>query len=207
MNREVREIPDGFEPISGFSDYFINRQGDILSFKRAKPRYLKASLTKTGHYSIGLFNGQRVTTRYLHRLVAEAFLDAPRSPGTHIIFKDGNPANYHANNLEWNTHTPATPFVQYRGLTYDDANAIRKRFKAGEKVPDLAAEYNAQVDVICRIARGQLYKTRKLSIDDVIAIRRRAQLGDTTKSLSDSYNVSESHIRNIVSRHVWKWVK
>jgi hypothetical protein len=40
------------------------------------------------------------THQYVHRLVAEKYLDNPNNH-EYVLFKDGNIKNVHCNNLEW----------------------------------------------------------------------------------------------------------
>lgn len=70
------------------------RPGKILSPRSNWESYQFVTLVDFGHPA----------KRYIHRLVAEAFLDHPRGCDE-INHKDGNPRNNRADNLEWVNHS------------------------------------------------------------------------------------------------------
>lgn len=89
-----------FRPVIGFEDlYLISPIGEIYIIKRRvikKPYltngYLKTHLRKNGEYH----------SKYIHRLVAEAYVENPNQmPIVNHI--DGNKLNNDFRNLEWVT--------------------------------------------------------------------------------------------------------
>ena len=54
----------------------------------------------TGYCRITIKNGERYTTRTVHRVVAEAFLERPEG-GTEVHHKNGDKTDNRAENLEW----------------------------------------------------------------------------------------------------------
>ena len=68
-----------------------NHLGDIM-----KPH------NKDGYKRISLFNGTKYVKRYIHRLVAAAFIPNPENL-PEIDHIDGDRANNHATNLRWCT--------------------------------------------------------------------------------------------------------
>jgi hypothetical protein len=78
--------------------YAITSCGKVWSHSRKRFRKLKVS--KSGYVSVSLRKGSDLTEFYVHRLVAEAYIDNPNN-WLQVIHKDGNNANNHVNNLEW----------------------------------------------------------------------------------------------------------
>lgn len=80
---------------------------------------LKNRVTKTGYYQVNIkFNGDnKFKNAYVHRLVAQAFLDNPdNKPSVNHI--DGNKENNSVDNLEWST---------YKEQEYHKVNVLNKK--------------------------------------------------------------------------------
>jgi len=102
----IHTLP-GFE---GCIEYYISRDGEVLSTKGEKERILKTSLTQSGYKVVHLRKrlGQRgEICCVVHKLVAYAFLSSPPTPhgrakGCSLInHKDHDRTNNCADNLEW----------------------------------------------------------------------------------------------------------
>lgn len=95
---EWRKVPE-------FEGYRVSSLGRIMSFRRRKTRILSSRSTNTQGYIYVLFwvNGKSVC-RYVHRVVASAFIPNPENKKcvNHI---DGDIKNNLAINLEWSTHS------------------------------------------------------------------------------------------------------
>lgn len=93
-----------FVKIEGFEGYEVSNLGHIMSHRK-KSRILSPSMTGCdddgNHYlKVCLMKDGKKKQRYVHRLVAEAFL--PKEIGkTQINHKDGNKKNNVLCNLEW----------------------------------------------------------------------------------------------------------
>lgn len=101
------------KPIEGFTGYFVSddgevysnlgrgnrRNGKIIPMYRIKPRALPNGYLRV--YMREDATGKR-KDRYIHRLVAQAFL--PRENGKNFVnHKDCDRSNNHVENLEWCT--------------------------------------------------------------------------------------------------------
>ena len=92
--RQVKECPD----------YYVSNMGRVKSYRYPnKGRILVGVLDKDGYKRVLLrsIDGARVT-KFIHRLVAEAFLSNPNNFSM-INHKDENRQNNRVDNLEWCT--------------------------------------------------------------------------------------------------------
>lgn len=82
------------KPVKGYEDYLISDSGKVYSLKTRK--YLKQRQKENGYLEVSLNNKKF----YVHRLVAEAFIDNPKKYDTvdHIDF---NRQNNNIKNLRW----------------------------------------------------------------------------------------------------------
>lgn len=96
-----RKIPE-------HSGYYASAQGEIISAKGKEPKLISAYDNGTGYRQAALRVAGSSVKRYVHRLVATAFLEAPdvdpkgreRSEVNHL---DSNKANNRVSNLEWSS--------------------------------------------------------------------------------------------------------
>ena len=90
------------KPINGFEGlYEIDEDGGVYSLRSKK--YLKPIKTNSGYLQVSLFVNSKRFYRYIHRLVAEAFIDNPNNL-LEINHIDENKMNNNVNNLEWCSH-------------------------------------------------------------------------------------------------------
>lgn len=85
------------------NQYAVYENGDVISFKRSKPRKLKIEIIKGGYNRVAINVSKGVTKHYyVHRLVAQAFLENPYNL-PEVNHKDFNKSNNRVDNLEWVT--------------------------------------------------------------------------------------------------------
>jgi len=82
--------------------YFVSNEGRVWS--SITERILKPGFGGAGYPQVMLRDGGKYLNRYVHVLVAEAFIDN-RKPGFEINHIDGDKTNNFVWNLEWTTHS------------------------------------------------------------------------------------------------------
>lgn len=101
--RKVGDILyDDFVELREFPDYYINKNGDILSRKRGRPHILTHKFLKGGHHFVSLKCKNGLSYKLVHRLVAITFIPNPNNLPI-VRHLDDNKDNNNVSNLAWGT--------------------------------------------------------------------------------------------------------
>ena len=151
---EWRDI-EGFEGI-----YKVSSLG--RAYSSYKNGILKHSIKGNGYHGISLYmgyiDGKRTYKQvYIHRLVAEAFIDNPDNL-PEVNHKDGNKANNCVDNLEWVTGLQNKRHAIQIGLTKHKKKVLRSDGIVFDSIAEAAASVDGDVSNVSKICRG-LYKT------------------------------------------------
>lgn len=88
-----------WRPVKSHPNYEVSEDGQV----RRAGRVLKAAVNpRTGYLTYSLYQSNRETRRYVHHLVAEAFI-GPRPDGYEVAHGDGDKSNNRASNLRYAT--------------------------------------------------------------------------------------------------------
>ena len=87
-----------FKEIKDFESYKISNLGRVLNKDGIELK--QKTKTNSGYLQIHLWDGTKHHHKYIHRLIAEAFLPNPNNYRT-VNHKDGNKTNNTLDNLEW----------------------------------------------------------------------------------------------------------
>ena len=92
-----------YKPIEGFPGYFVSDKGRVISTKRISgPHVIGQRQTKYGYTEVMLSNGGHLISKYVARLVLEAFVGYPADPWLcYVHHRDGDRGNCALDNLEW----------------------------------------------------------------------------------------------------------
>lgn len=103
--------------IKNFENYSISDDGEVYNNKTG--RKLKKSISTSGYYHIQLYKNKKVHMKYIHRLVAQAFIKGEKEQVDHI---NGNKLDNHVSNLRW-----VTASENYYNYGYEERKRNRCR--------------------------------------------------------------------------------
>ena len=99
----MRKSKETWKPITDYVGlYEVSSEGRVRNVKTGK--ILKPKNNRRGYLFVGLHKNGAVKNRYIHRLVAQAFIPNNDQSNTLINHKDENPRNNSVANLEWCTY-------------------------------------------------------------------------------------------------------
>jgi len=155
------------EDIPEVKDYSISNYGRIKSFKTDKSgTYINGSLLK-GYKTLNIKNGDKRSTKYIHKLVAENFILKENQLQTFVIHLDFDKSNNHVENLKWVTrntmfaHQKINPnykrgTINYSKLSETDVIRLKMKLKRGKfKLYKLAKEFGITHTQLNRIRSGE----------------------------------------------------
>ena len=95
-----------YKDIEGYEGYQVSNHGNVKSLEREckgksrKDKILKPFNNKDGYLRVGLYKEGKLKNHYVHRLVAEAFIENHNN-FREINHRDEDKANNCVSNLEW----------------------------------------------------------------------------------------------------------
>lgn len=154
-----------WRPVAECAGYEVSSWGSARGPRgRLKPGYVR------GYAVVSTSIAGKVTTRRIHRMVAEAFLGAPPFADAIVAHNDGDSKNNKVSNLRWasarenqadrNRHDRRCRGSAVYGakLTEADIPIIRNRIDRGERYPSIANDFGVSVSTISLISRQRIWR-------------------------------------------------
>lgn len=159
--------------ISEASNYEISNLGNVRN--KITKKILKGRITKSGYLqvSIKINETQKFSNRYIHRLVAQYWIENPENK-KEVNHKDGNKINNILDNLEWVTSAENQRHRHSIGINKTSNRRIGKFSLDGE----LLAEYDSIQEAANKENNGI-----RVSIDNVVHGKRKTLKGFIWKFL------------------------
>jgi hypothetical protein len=160
-----------------YPGYKVSDTGEVMSFKKDKPRLLAQNPDKDGYMCVTLFPDKKYIKAKVHRLVAEAFVKGRTKLKKFACHKDGNNQNNNYTNLKWatpreNVMDMAKHGTNIRWWTPDNCPTGKLTAKQVKKIKEklridttwgiqskLARLYNVCPKTINDIKRGKNWKS------------------------------------------------
>jgi hypothetical protein len=107
-------------PVEGFEDYIIVEGGIIYHERFDVPpwgivRCVTTRIDRAGYLTCRLWADGEMHTKFVHRLLAEAFVPNPHNL-PFVDHKDGNKLNLETSNFRWCTHADNVKYAYVNGL-------------------------------------------------------------------------------------------
>lgn len=154
------------------SNYEVSNFGNVRN--KTTKYILKGRMSKSGYLMVSLKidNTQKFQNRYIHRLVAQEWIDNPEEK-REVNHKDGNKINNNISNLEWVTSSENQRHRHSIGINKTSNRRIGKFTVDGE----LIAEYDSIIKA------ANLEGHPRVSIDNVLRGARHSLKGYIWKYL------------------------
>ena len=147
-----------WKQVKGYNGkYEVDEQGQIRNAQTGAK--LKATPSSLGYLRITLQHNGRQTKRYVHRLVAEAFIPNPQNL-PEVNHKDEDKANNRLENLEWCTHQYNSTYGKLSDFRYNSRIPVAQKLN-GETIAkfksgiDASRATGTNPNSISRVCRGK----------------------------------------------------
>ena len=169
--------------IEGFPKYLVSNKGRIKILSTLEDK--KVFVKDDGYIATTLVNGKQ-SYKYVHRLVAEAFVkNKHNKPQVNHI--NGIKGDNRAENLEW-----VTPSENIRHAI--DTGLLKYKKKEEEIKKS-------------KYSKGEKISSSKLSPEEVIEIRVLWEYREYKQTeLADMFNVDPRTINHVITRRQWKHI-
>jgi hypothetical protein len=161
------EYKEVWSPIEGTNcKYFISSYGKIISFvPDTKFMFLSQRIDRDGYLTVRLSIGGKSLTKFVHRLVAETFIENPKGkPFVNHI--NGLKTSNDARNLEWVTHSENMQHAYIAGLCNKNRDLIVDKCTGKTYNSIMSAARDLKISYsTCRSYLNGVIKTNKTCLE------------------------------------------
>ena len=149
-------------------NYYINRKGVIYraSYVANDGRYIKSkivtqSLGKNGYYYVNLRCDGKTKLAYVHRIIAETYVDNPENK-EQVNHINGDKKDNRIENLEWVTPKENTQHSIYHGMTPIGEQAHKSKLTLKEVI-SIRSSNRSDTELANKygVSRAQVYRIKK----------------------------------------------
>lgn len=154
-------MPEDWTDVKDYEDkYQVSSLGRVRN--KSTHRILKHGLNKNGYHRVNLYNESGMKSKFVHRLVAQAFIlnTEHKSEINHI---DEDKANNNVNNLAWSTRKENINYGtrNERSSRKQSIPIIATNLKTGESrefygTNECARQLSLDSGNICKVLKGRL---------------------------------------------------
>ena len=206
FDTEIDENNEVWKDCVGFEDYSVSNYGRVYSKRRDK---LLKLCVNSSNYKKCVLKGKNL---YVHRLVAQAFLENPNNL-EEVNHKDGNKWNNNVDNLEWVSKSENAKHAFDLGLrnisgytrykvaqsghmfSQMDIDLIFEMYAEGMSKKEIAQKMGCYDSTICNILNGKTYNQINLSPMDTAKL-----IVDHLNELRDEYLKCDNEA---VKKEIW----
>ena len=154
-------------------NYEVSNYGNVRN--KTTKKVLKGRITKNGYLQVSLKinDTNKFVNRYIHRLVAQAFIENPENK-KEVNHIDGNKQNNDLSNLEWVTNSENQKHRHSIGITKTSQRHIGMFDKEGNMVKDFQSIIEAA---------AYFNKTSRVNIDNALQKKQKTAYGYIWKYL------------------------
>ena len=152
------EINEIFKDVKGYEGYYeISNLGRVRSTSYKGKKILKPAITKNGYLNVIFCINQKKEHKFVHRLVAEAFIPNINNYST-VNHKDEDKLNNYVENLEWLSVEDNNRYSNSKMLTKQKVLQIPSLIDQVYTQLDIAKYFNVSRRAIQSILRGEHWK-------------------------------------------------
>ena len=144
------------------TEYVVSSYGKVAAIKQNRKIYiLSQRLDRAGYMTVRLTKDGQTHTKFVHRLVAEAFVPNPRNK-TFTNHFNGNKTDNRFINLEWVSHSENIKHAYLLGLVKNAGNKIidSNSGKLYNSIKDAAKDLNMNYGTCRNYLNGNIKKNK-----------------------------------------------
>ena len=119
----MKIMPETWSKIEGFPNYSVSTEGRVINDNTGE---IKQTKLCKGYNAVDLYSNGKRTTKRVHRLVCETFLDNPDNK-EQVNHKNGIKTDNRLDNLEWVTASENVQHAFANGLSKPSRNMLGKK--------------------------------------------------------------------------------